>query len=102
MLREAAAFRWRVLTSAPRARAGIRPAVPLRSGARSRAAPARSQGAGPGSRPLSSRQPDLFGPHPQPEGAQARSKPGPIRVGTSGYSFADWVGVFYPAGTRSG
>lgn len=23
-------------------------------------------------------------------------------MGTSGYSFADWVGVFYPAGTRSG
>ena len=21
-------------------------------------------------------------------------------VGTSGYSFADWVGTFYPAGTR--
>ncbi len=25
-----------------------------------------------------------------------------IRVGTSGYSFADWVGPFYPPGTRSG
>lgn len=25
-----------------------------------------------------------------------------IRIGTSGYSFADWVGPFYPPGTRSG
>jgi uncharacterized protein YecE (DUF72 family) len=25
-----------------------------------------------------------------------------VRIGTSGYSFADWVGPFYPAGTRSG
>jgi uncharacterized protein YecE (DUF72 family) len=25
-----------------------------------------------------------------------------IHVGTSGYSFADWVGPFYPAGTKSG
>jgi len=25
-----------------------------------------------------------------------------IRVGTSGYSFADWVGPFYPPGTRPG
>lgn len=32
----------------------------------------------------------------------ARCKPGPIRVGTSGYSFADWVGPFYPPGTRGG
>jgi len=31
-----------------------------------------------------------------------RRKPGPIRVGTSGYSFADWVGPFYPPKTRSG
>ena len=23
-------------------------------------------------------------------------------IGTSGYSFADWVGPFYPPGTRSG
>jgi uncharacterized protein YecE (DUF72 family) len=27
---------------------------------------------------------------------------GRIRVGTSGYSFADWVGPFYPAGTPRG
>jgi len=27
---------------------------------------------------------------------------GEIRVGTSGYSFPDWVGPFYPAGTKSG
>ncbi len=26
---------------------------------------------------------------------------GPIHVGTSGYSFPDWVGPFYPPGTRS-
>lgn len=25
-----------------------------------------------------------------------------VRIGTSGYSFADWVGTFYPQGTRSG
>jgi uncharacterized protein YecE (DUF72 family) len=25
-----------------------------------------------------------------------------VRVGTSGYSFADWVGNFYPRGTKSG
>ena len=31
-----------------------------------------------------------------------RCKVGPIRVGTSGYSFADWVGPFYPRGTKSG
>jgi uncharacterized protein YecE (DUF72 family) len=28
--------------------------------------------------------------------------PGRILVGTSGYSFADWVGPFYPSGMRSG
>ena len=28
--------------------------------------------------------------------------PAPIVIGTSGFSFADWVGPFYPAGTRSG
>jgi len=27
---------------------------------------------------------------------------GKIRIGTSGYSFADWVGTFYPAGTSRG
>ncbi|MBD3337432.1 MAG: DUF72 domain-containing protein, partial [Candidatus Eisenbacteria bacterium] len=27
---------------------------------------------------------------------------GPIRVGTSGYSFRDWIGPFYPRGTASG
>lgn len=27
---------------------------------------------------------------------------GAVHVGTSGYSFADWVGPFYPEGTRSG
>ena len=25
-----------------------------------------------------------------------------VRIGTSGYSFKDWVGNFYPPGTRSG
>ena len=30
------------------------------------------------------------------------SEPGLIHVGTSGYSFADWVGPFYPKGTASG
>ena len=44
------------------------------------------------------RQSDLFG---SPAPAITRCKPGPIRVGTSGFSFADWVGPFYPPGTRS-
>jgi len=26
----------------------------------------------------------------------------PVRLGTSGFSFADWVGPFYPPGTKSG
>ncbi len=30
------------------------------------------------------------------------TSPARILVGTSGYSFADWVGPFYPPGTRSG
>ncbi len=30
------------------------------------------------------------------------AEPGRILVGTSGYSFADWVGPFYPPGTKSG
>jgi uncharacterized protein YecE (DUF72 family) len=30
-----------------------------------------------------------------------RCRPGVIRVGTSGYSFADWVGPFYPRKTKS-
>ena len=37
---------------------------------------------------------ELFPPPPIPERG--------IIVGTSGYSFADWVGPFYPPGTRSG
>jgi uncharacterized protein YecE (DUF72 family) len=36
-------------------------------------------------------------PHARPLGREGR-----IRVGTSGYSFADWVGPFYPAGTPRG
>jgi uncharacterized protein YecE (DUF72 family) len=36
-------------------------------------------------------------PHARPLGRRGR-----IRVGTSGYSFADWVGPFYPAGTPRG
>ena len=68
------------------------------------------------------RQPDLFPIGPRDAGAgdapsQGAGAPrhapgpgeplapvveGPIRVGTSGYSFADWVGPFYPAGTPRG
>ena len=53
--------------------------------------------------PAPPRQPDLFpGAAPEPrESFPPRCKPGPIRVGTSGYSFADWVGTFYPSGTQS-
>ena len=36
-------------------------------------------------------------PHLRPLGREGR-----IRVGTSGYSFSDWVGPFYPAGTTRG
>ena len=37
---------------------------------------------------------------PRPLGRPPLGREGRIRVGTSGYSFADWVGPFYPAGTR--
>ncbi|MBD3366694.1 MAG: DUF72 domain-containing protein [Candidatus Eisenbacteria bacterium] len=35
-----------------------------------------------------------------PPGVRWFGREGRIRIGTSGYSFADWVGTFYPAGTR--
>ena len=45
---------------------------------------------------------DLFAGFPGEE-APAPADPGRrILVGTSGYSFADWVGPFYPRGTRPG
>lgn len=34
-----------------------------------------------------------------PPNVRKLGKRGRIRIGTSGYSFADWVGTFYPAGT---
>src|SRR3989442_7801572 len=38
-----------------------------------------------------------------PGRTEARAMPpGEIIVGTSGYSFADWVGPFYPPGMKSG
>jgi len=46
-------------------------------------------------------QADLFG-HPAraPEPAAPRPPlPTGVRIGTSGYSFADWIGPFYPPGT---
>lgn len=50
------------------------------------------------------RQADLFPSSPSSSFSSSlppdRCKPGPIRVGTSGYSFIDWVGPFYPPGTR--
>jgi uncharacterized protein YecE (DUF72 family) len=39
---------------------------------------------------------------PVPAGVGPLGREGRIRVGTSGYSFADWVGPFYPAGTKRG
>ena len=39
---------------------------------------------------------------PRPSRAKSLGKRGRIRVGTSGYSFADWVGPFYPPGTERG
>jgi uncharacterized protein YecE (DUF72 family) len=47
-------------------------------------------------------QADLF-PQPAPAGdASPAPAPGAIRIGTSGYSFADWVGPFYPPGIARG
>ena len=46
---------------------------------------------------------DLFTGFPPEEEEPLRADPGRrIFVGTSGYSFADWVGPFYPPGTRPG
>jgi uncharacterized protein YecE (DUF72 family) len=39
-------------------------------------------------------------PFEDPDAAPAPSPGAKIVVGTSGYSFADWVGPFYPPGTR--
>ena len=39
---------------------------------------------------------------PEPAGVGPLGREGRIRVGTSGYSFADWVGPFYSAGTKRG
>jgi uncharacterized protein YecE (DUF72 family) len=36
---------------------------------------------------------------PEPPNIRVLGRHGRIRVGTSGYSFADWVGTFYPDGT---
>jgi uncharacterized protein YecE (DUF72 family) len=45
---------------------------------------------------------DLFTGWPEDQAPRSIA-PGPrIVIGTSGYSFADWVGPFYPHGTRSG
>jgi len=46
-------------------------------------------------------QASLFGGAAAPVTFQRRC-PGAIRVGTSGYSFMDWVGPFYPPGTPRG
>jgi len=39
---------------------------------------------------------------PVPPNVRELGRHGRIRVGTSGYSFADWVGPFYPQGTPRG
>ena len=39
---------------------------------------------------------------PQPEPTPAPDPGRRVLIGTSGYSFADWVGPFYPPGTRPG
>ncbi len=98
MYREAASFHWRVLTATRRTPARVRwlarpPGTEPTPRARGRA-PARS--------PVNPGQADLFGLAPADDRPPSRCKPGPIRVGTSGYSFADWVGPFYPPGTRGG
>jgi len=43
-----------------------------------------------------------FDSRPEPPGVRRLGRHGRIRVGTSGYSFADWVGTFYPSGTPRG
>ena len=45
---------------------------------------------------------DLFAGFPAGEPARSADPGRRIFVGTSGYSFADWVGPFYPPGTRPG
>ena len=45
---------------------------------------------------------DLFAGFPQELPPQPADPDRRIFVGTSGYSFADWVGPFYPSGTRPG
>ena len=39
---------------------------------------------------------------PTPPRMRKLGKHGRIRIGTSGYSFADWIGSFYPPGTARG
>ena len=45
---------------------------------------------------------DLFTGFPPPDEPPGEDPGRRIFVGTSGYSFADWVGPFYPPGTRPG
>ena len=48
-------------------------------------------------------QSDLFSdPTAEPEPSGTRALPPALRIGTSGYSFTDWVGPFYPPGTPRG
>jgi len=42
----------------------------------------------------------LFDPEPAPPAAPVVGS-GRVRIGTSGYSFSDWVGAFYPPGMKS-
>lgn len=56
-------------------------------------------------RPDDGRPPEGSGAYdsmPEPPHLRPLGREGRIRVGTSGYSFADWVGPFYPAGTPRG
>src|SRR5262249_49856094 len=50
---------------------------------------------GPGNVAL---QQELFGPSQLPTPPPG----GPLRIGTSGYSFKDWIGPVYPLGTTPG
>jgi len=43
-----------------------------------------------------------FDSRPEPPSVRRLGRHGRIRVGTSGYSFADWVGTFYRPGTPRG
>jgi len=59
-------------------------------------------GGPPSERKTASEDRSIADRRPVPADIGPLGREGRIRVGTSGYSFADWVGPFYPAGTPRG